>query len=697
MLKKITTVFILATSIFGHIFAQSVDNKSIFLDETQPDTTRIRAAFRLFSYFQGEGIDSLLWQVDALQALAEKTNKPEWSSLRYQVAGGYYLNLGKPDSALLMSEAGIPFAEKINTPIYLSRLLALNGLARVYTNDLEGAKKSFNRAHSILDKNIHLRDAATAFHYEGVLEANRDNYLPALSLLQESIRLAEKARIPGLQGLALRSIAGIFEKLGITEEATKAYQKAGALFEQQGDTYSLVSSRVSLLGLSGSEQEARAHFEYGAKIAQERHYADIYQSIHYAMGSYLYEIGQLDSAYIYLTKAATLAQNNTDEGEYLQAITNASNIAIKLGKIEEGIRQLETELPKIKKLEDKASLVTAYAALSNGYKQKGQTDRAFYYLEQYVSLKDSINNKDLTRNTIRQYLNDIHEKEKEKINAENALVQLQAKSELQQQRIFTWGLGALALLLGTLVFIFLKNLKERKAANEQLERLNLQLQNERESLAKSNQMLHGFALSISHDILNNIDLILSNGNILVDSSQNSKALGMYFDRTQRIGQQLKEYCLGLLESARGYQKQSVANAPLHDPNPTVQQIIERFRPLLEAKNFTVNYTSLPYTNIPLAIVSQVFQNLISNAVRYASDAPNPVLRIGAESQTRWIIEDNGPGIPAHLQGDLFQKAAQSDKGQGIGLVQVREILQKFEADITAENSPLGGARFVIVL
>ena len=698
MAKKITFIFFLLIGIFSSSFTQKVDYKAIFLDESQSDTTRIKAAQILFAHFQGEGIDSLLWQIDILKKIAEKNNSPEWSALRYQIAGGYYLNLGKPDSALIMSEKGILFAEKSSNPVYLSRLLALNGLSKVYTEDLDGAKKSFNRAYSILDKNVHFRDAATALHYEGVLESNRDNYLQALGLLQESIRMSEKAHIPALKALALIDIAGIFQKLDITEEATATYQAAAALFEAQGDTYSLASSQKSLLSLDNNEQDARAHFSKGIRIAQERGYTDIYQNLHFGLGDYYQKRLQLDSAYAYFTKAAALAKNMNDEGGYLQSITKASDIAIKTGKEQEGIRQLEAVLPKLKQLEDGTSLVTAYSALSTGYKQQGQVQRAFFYLEKYVILKDSLYNKDLTQKITRQYLNDLHEKEKEQINAQNAMVQLKADNKLQQQRALTAGLGVIMLLLGGLIFVFVKNLKERKTANERLERLNQQLQNERESLAKSNQMLHGFALSVSHDILNNIDFILSTGNILVGTERNSKALGLYFDQTQRIGQQLKEYCVGLLQSTLNYHQERAAQT-LKDPNPIVQQILERFAPLLEAKNFTVERVALPATQIPLAVVSQVFQNLVSNAIRYASEQKEPLIYIGTQQNAQgghdWVIEDNGPGIPAQKMDAVFNDILQSEKGYGVGLVQVKAILSKYNAQITVEKSSLGGARFII--
>jgi len=448
MIKKITTVLFLVTSIFYRIAAQEPNYKALLWDESQPDTTRFNAVDQLVAHFQGHGGDSLLWLSEQLKALAEKSNKPEWSTFRYQITGAHYLNLGKADSTLIMSNLAIPFAKKCQNPVHLSKTYILEGLAKAALNDLDGGKISFREAYNVLDKKIYPGDAAYARHYEGVLEAGRDNYLEALNLLQESIRLAEASDRLSTKAFALSSIGDIFEKLGISEEAKAAYKEAGELFGLLNDPYGTAFSKTELLDLTDNEQDARKHFSEGIKITQEYQLHDVAQSLYYIFGNFYLERQQLDSALVYLKKAADLAQEINDEGAYLMAVTDISHIHIKTGKTKEGLRQLEIITPKLEQLEDYTSLLTAYEGLSTGYKQQGKISQAFFYLEKCVGIKDSLYNSILAQKITRQYLNELHEKEKAQLTAQNALNQLKAASELRQQRILSWGLGIFLLLLG---------------------------------------------------------------------------------------------------------------------------------------------------------------------------------------------------------------------------------------------------------
>jgi len=187
----------------------------------------------------------------------------------------------------------------------------------------------------------------------------------------------------------------------------------------------------------------------------------------------------------------------------------------------------------------------------------------------------------------------------------------------------------------------------------------------------------------------------------VGTDRSPKTLTTYYEQTQRIGHQLKDYCTSLLDSARNYHKQQ-AQPTMNDPNGIVQQILERFEPLLSEKNFDVQFEQLSPTNLPLAVVSQVFQNLISNSIRYAGDQTAPVLRIATETNAQhakafWVIEDNGPGIAEAQLVSLLTNPSTSSKGHGIGLIQVKSMLSKFGANISVMRSPLGGARFEIHL
>jgi signal transduction histidine kinase len=67
-----------------------------------------------------------------------------------------------------------------------------------------------------------------------------------------------------------------------------------------------------------------------------------------------------------------------------------------------------------------------------------------------------------------------------------------------------------------------------------------------------------------------------------------------------------------------------------------------------------------------------------------------------------IFEDNGPGVPTEKLDVIFQRFARlgheetrSEKGVGLGLYIVKELIRAMRGEIKAENAVGGGLRFVI--
>jgi signal transduction histidine kinase len=103
-------------------------------------------------------------------------------------------------------------------------------------------------------------------------------------------------------------------------------------------------------------------------------------------------------------------------------------------------------------------------------------------------------------------------------------------------------------------------------------------------------------------------------------------------------------------------------------------------------------------------LEQVTLNLIINAVHALEGSTREKvirleIRYGREGH-HLIIEDNGPGIPAHVASRIFERfftTKQVGKGTGLGLWIVRQIIEEHGGTIRAENSRGGGARFEIIL
>jgi two-component system sensor histidine kinase KdpD len=120
-------------------------------------------------------------------------------------------------------------------------------------------------------------------------------------------------------------------------------------------------------------------------------------------------------------------------------------------------------------------------------------------------------------------------------------------------------------------------------------------------------------------------------------------------------------------------------------------------------------TSLPH-DLPLVcfdatLMERVLCNLLENAAKYTP--PGASIRIGAAvegERLRVTVDDNGPGIPAGREADIFEKFVRglresSTPGVGLGLSICRAIVQAHGGTIEAARSPEGGAslRFTLPL
>ncbi|HEM7888070.1 MULTISPECIES: ATP-binding protein [Burkholderia] len=104
------------------------------------------------------------------------------------------------------------------------------------------------------------------------------------------------------------------------------------------------------------------------------------------------------------------------------------------------------------------------------------------------------------------------------------------------------------------------------------------------------------------------------------------------------------------------------------------------------------------------LVARALLNLIRNGARYASRTVLLAAASDASGALVLSVDDDGPGIPAAERARVFEPFQRLDSsrdrqtgGFGLGLAIVRRVAQVHGGDVRLEDSPLGGARFVITL
>jgi two-component system, OmpR family, sensor kinase len=99
----------------------------------------------------------------------------------------------------------------------------------------------------------------------------------------------------------------------------------------------------------------------------------------------------------------------------------------------------------------------------------------------------------------------------------------------------------------------------------------------------------------------------------------------------------------------------------------------------------------------------LLRNLLENARRHGGEAPAEARIVVEGSRVRIDVEDRGPGVPADQRERVFEPFYRPDGhregggGVGLGLALAREIARHHGGDVTCEDRPGGGSRFVVTL
>lgn len=259
-----------------------------------------------------------------------------------------------------------------------------------------------------------------------------------------------------------------------------------------------------------------------------------------------------------------------------------------------------------------------------------------------------------------------------------------------------------------------RNLTERKLAEDKL-RQNAEI------LERQNKELEQFAYIASHDMKEPLRKIMLYSNMLAEriSGQVGERENLYLERTQHAATRMQRLIEDLLAYSRtSFHAESTESLNL---NQLVAETVEFYREAIDEANGTVSAAVLPTIKGIGFQVRQLFDNLISNAVKYRKPEIPLAINVTYQKVTcesiaglslmvpddkttafyhRVSIHDNGIGFsPEYAQKvfELFQRLAAKDdqSGSGIGLSICKKIMQNHNGYIEATGNENEGAAFAL--
>lgn len=235
------------------------------------------------------------------------------------------------------------------------------------------------------------------------------------------------------------------------------------------------------------------------------------------------------------------------------------------------------------------------------------------------------------------------------------------------------------------------------------------------SLEASNHDLQQFASVASHDLKEPLRKIQLFGAILRDKflHMDPNALS-YMERIVGSSERMAK----LINDLLNYSRLSVASIyEITDFNEMVKEILSDLELMITERDAMISVEKMPQIEAVPGQVRQVFQNIISNALKFSRKDIAPVIHITADLVTdlnpdsaafaggqycRIEIRDNGIGFNEKYLSKIFtifQRLHTSElyEGTGIGLAIAKKVIDKHSGIITARSKEGEGAAFVIVL
>jgi signal transduction histidine kinase/uncharacterized protein HemY len=676
------------------------------------------------SFRQGNYDQALKYYTEALEQRKDLKNKADIAA-SYSSLALVYQKTRQYDKAIENCEEALEIRNKLNNPSLTANVL--NQMGNIYWD-----QKNWEKAFEFYFKSIKLRyqsgdqtEIANSYQNIGNLfkdlgnnEKAREYYLQALATYSETNDLLKMA-------LTLTSLGNIEKTSGNFADALNYYQKALEIRLKTDDPKEIASSYNSLGNIFieiGQTDKAIENFLKALEI--RRKINDITGQLITLndLGNIYEKLKKTDKSQTSYLAAYQLAvaSNNL----FYQALCGRKLAEIKintnqLAEAEKMLVQSEALSIKLKNAELIKNVHYAWYLL---FQQKKIYQTALEHFVKYSNLNDSIlsaQNSQRMR-SIQQNL----ELEKNAVDlrkAESEVQNLLQEKEIQSAKLERQKFLMIILIIILVLFIAIglaiynryqikkKMNVQLKEQNEQIEKANEQLKQKETELTALNATKDKFFTVVAHDLRNPLASLLNFSYLIVEKSDtlDTEQLKHFNQMVHESASNLNNLLENLLNWARSNTNKMRFYPLPQKLKPVVNSILLLNK--ITAENKKIKLVNTITDDIEVyadqQMLTSVIRNLVSNALKFTPEGGT--ITISAKDGFRDVeisVADTGKGIsPEHL-ANLFRMdshhstpGTDNEVGTGLGLILVKEFVEKNQGKITAKSTVNEGSTFTFTL
>ena len=565
--------------------------------------------------------------------------------------------------------------------------------ALVLVNKAIRQSKSTNDTTSYFESNL----------LKTYLLKNTGSKTAAMTLARKMLSEARKNQVKVYEGKYLkmlgeinRSIASLDASLSFLSEALKTFRN---IQDEKGmaETYNRMAATYYELS---DYRKARQYADSSQLISKAIVDSSLLGSNYEILGA-IYSANRSDRALYYLQKAKEIYQEHAPN-DVPNVLTNIMLYYERRGNYPRAIELGEKALEMAQRQGAEDHIENTSLRLHDAYKENGDFKNALKYLQMHVDTK--VDQYNQTKNDLVSFYHQRFEAEKKQHQIEMQKKRLQR--EEAQEKYYLAGIGALLVFLAGGAFAYVKIMRKNKTMQiqkekieeqqEEIMRQNETLYSTNQRLAKANQLKQDMTDMLIHDLKNPLNIVVnlaekrlvkSAGHTMNNLVMNMLDVNKYEE--DKLNPQLAECNLNGLISGAGEQVQL----------------------FLEKKGLTLQ-NEIPddvYVNVDEKLITRVFVNLLTNAIKHSRENMPVVLSPGKQIQKdgnsfiEISVTDYGTGISKEYQNKIFDryfgdnKNSQQLTGTGLGLAFCKMAVEIHDGTIGVDSELEKYTRFKFTL
>ena len=502
----------------------------------------------------------------------------------------------------------------------------------------------------------------------GISKSVESDYKAAIPLFEEALEKSQKNGLRLNASNCLINIGNFYANLFNYDKALTRYQAALNEYQDilQEETAIVINMNTGNMYYASAQYALSLdYFKIAFDSAMNRGKQTFAARAKVLISRSYLELNQVQKA-IESTNLATSLISNIDRVSWRSIyLLNLAHIELLTGDTEQAFLKALRGIATARRFKDDASELRGFKLLSEIFKKENNYEQAFrsqliYSAKQndYLKMQRNMHILDF------EISNDLREKER-KID------------ELTKENRFQ------AMVL---------------ESNSQIEKQN-------EQLRQVNEELQQFSFITSHDLKEPLRMIGSFTQII--QQQYAPKLGKESETYFKFINEGVSRMHSLLDALLQYA--TIGKIDLELEPVDVQEIVRLARTNLKLKidetDANILCGEMPTVPAVSSLLVQLFQNLISNGLKFKREGPRPIILINAEERVYdWLfsVEDNGIGIPEEYKERIFiifQRLHKRSKyeGTGIGLAICHKIITQLEGKIWIESEIDKGTTFFFTI